>query len=110
MSLNLNRDPKCLEKGALMQVLRNSFIRSRPSCRVVSGCCLLAVMAFTVHAQPLTFTTFAGSAGGPRATHGTAGAARPHTPPRVGAARGGGGPLCAHGAHNHPRITPPRGW
>jgi NHL repeat len=44
--------------------------------RVLSGCCVLAVSAFTVHAQPLTFTTFAGPSGGPGSVDGTGSAGR----------------------------------
>jgi len=39
-------------------------------------CCLLAAMTFGIHAQPLTFTTFAGPGGGPGSTDGIGGAAR----------------------------------
>src|SRR2546423_9031115 len=44
--------------------------------RVLSGCCLLVVMAFNAHAQSLTFTTFAGPSGGAGSADGTGNAAR----------------------------------
>jgi len=51
--------------------------------RVLSGCCLLAATTFTVHAQQLTFTTFAGPAGGPGSADGTGSAARFNLPKGV---------------------------
>ncbi len=85
-----------------MQVLRNSFIRSR----VLSRCCLLAVMAFTVHAQPLTFTTFAGSAGGPGSADGTAGAARFNAPHGVATDSAGNVYVADRVNHTIRKITP----
>ncbi len=37
----------------------------RLACRVLSGYCFLAATTLTIHAQPLTFTTFAGPLGSP---------------------------------------------
>jgi hypothetical protein len=47
---------------------------------MLSACCVLAVMAFTVRAQPLTFTKFAGPVGGPGSAYGTGSAARFDSP------------------------------
>jgi hypothetical protein len=58
---------------------------SRLACRVLSGCCFLAVTAFTVHAQSLTFTTLAGPAGGAGSADGTGNAARFYLPYGVAA-------------------------
>jgi NHL repeat len=55
---------------------------SRFACRVLSGCFLVAT-AFTIHAQPLTFTTFAGPAGGPGSADGTGSAAHFNRPTGV---------------------------
>ncbi len=48
--------------------------------RVLSGCCVLAATTFTVHAQPLTFTTLAGPAGGPASADGAGSDARFNNP------------------------------
>jgi Ice-binding-like/Putative Ig domain/Dockerin type I domain/NHL repeat len=52
------------------------FVLSTSLHRVLSACCLLAVIAFTAHAQPFTFTTFAGPVGGRGSIDGTGSVAR----------------------------------
>jgi hypothetical protein len=73
---------------------------------VLSGCWLLAVTAFTVHAQPLTFTTFAGSEGGPGSADGTAGAARFNSPHGVATDSGGNVYVADQVNHTIRKITP----
>jgi DNA-binding beta-propeller fold protein YncE len=46
------------------------------ACRVLSGCCFLAATALSLHAQSLTFTTFAGQGGGQGSVDGAGSAAR----------------------------------
>src|SRR5947207_4148213 len=60
---------------------------------VLTGCCVFA------NAQPLTFTTFAGPAGGPGLADGTGGAARFNNP--IGVAIDGGGNLYVADKFNH---------
>lgn len=52
--------------------LSQNHPRLRPTYRrVLSACCLLTMMAFTTHAQLLTFTTLAGPVGGAGSADGT---------------------------------------
>lgn len=65
----------------------------RFACLVLTACCVLA------NAQPMTFTTFAGPAGGPGLADGTGGAARFNNP--IGVAIDGGGNLYVADKFNH---------
>jgi sugar lactone lactonase YvrE len=81
---------------------------SRFTCRVLSGCCVLAATAFTVHAQPLTFTTFAGPSGGAGSADGTGNAARFGDPDGV-ATDSGGNVYVADSENNTIRKITPAG-
>ncbi len=74
--------------------------------RVLSGCCLLAATTFTVHAQQLTFTTFAGPAGGPGSADGTGSAARFDFPVGVATDSGGNVYVSEWGNNTIRKITP----
>jgi sugar lactone lactonase YvrE len=79
---------------------------SRLACRVLSGCCFLAVTAFTVHAQSLTFTTLAGTAGGSGSADGAGSAARFNNP--IGLALDAAGNVYVADKYNHTirKVTP----
>ncbi len=78
----------------------------RTFCRVLSGCCLLAVTAFTVRAQPLTFTTFAGPAGGPGSFDGNGAAVRFNSPTGVATDSGGNVYVADRNNSTIRKITP----
>ena len=76
--------------------MRNLGRLARP---VLSGCCFLAVTALTIHAQPLTFTTFAGPAGGAGSDDGTGSVAHFNRP--AGVATDSGGNVYVADTDNH---------
>ncbi len=73
--------------------------------RVLSLCCVLALSAFTVHAQPLTFTTFAGPSGGPGSVDGTGSAARFTNPMSVAIDGAGNAYVADSDRHTIRKIT-----
>jgi secreted PhoX family phosphatase len=75
------------------------------ACRVLGGC-FLAATALTIHAQPLTFTTFAGAAGGPGSVDGTGSAARFSNPTGVAIDSGGNVYVADTDNHTIRKITP----
>ena len=79
---------------------------SRLACRVLSGCCIFAAVAFTAHAQPLTFTTFAGPAGGAGSDDGIGSAAHFNSPAGVTADSGGNVYVADTSNHTIRKITP----
>jgi hypothetical protein len=74
--------------------------------RVLSGCCVLAVSAFSAQAQSLTFTTFAGPAGGAGSADGSGSAAHFFGP--AGVATDNAGNVYVADSQNYTirRITP----
>src|SRR2546423_673472 len=73
---------------------------------VLSGCCFLAATALTLHAQPLTFTTFAGPAGGSGSDDGIGSAAHFNRPAGAATDSGGDGFFADTGKHTIRKITP----
>jgi Dockerin type I domain/NHL repeat len=74
--------------------------------RALSAACLLAIVSISAQGQTLTFTTFAGPAGGPGSFDGTGNAARFNNPGGVATDSGGNVYVGDYNNHTIRKITP----